>query len=104
MAIDRHQPRIVWQNAVTDEPIPLDQPAAAPVLMQAWRVPAVDESALSDCVVRVLDKRTGHIVLERRGPRIFPNYLLNPKLENGILEVQLPSETVELSYTPSTSK
>lgn len=98
IAVDREQPQLLWQRELIDEPIPLDQPQAAPILVQAWKTPSTDDSRISECTFRVLDKRTGAVAMERRGTHVFPNFLLNSRPENGILEVDLPSETVQLLY------
>jgi hypothetical protein len=99
LAIDRQQPQIVWKKELRDEPFSLDQPRTAPVLVQTFRIPSAEHDGLKEGVVRVIDKRTGKTLCQRRGAQIIPSFLLTPQPEIGILDLVLPSETVRLRYS-----
>jgi outer membrane protein assembly factor BamB len=98
--LDRHQPRILWQRELKNEPLTLDQSRVAPVLVQLWKLVPKRESAASEGMLRVIDKRTGTALVERCHVDLLPYFLLNPDREQAIVELKLPRETIRLLYAP----
>ena len=101
LAIDRELPRILWQRTLKDEPIALDQSRASPVLIQLWKQAQSirGKSGATEGILRVIDKRTGKVLLEKRQDDLPPYYLLNPDLQQGILELKLQRETIRFRYS-----
>lgn len=93
-AIDSQEPQILWQRGLLDEPLSLDQPRTSPVLVQLWKLPPKG----SELMLRLIDKRTGTVVFERSKEDYSPYYLLNPDPQQGILELKLARETIQINY------
>lgn len=98
-AIDRSEPRILWKRTLKDEPIALDQPRAAPVFVQLWKQPSKPSPSGTEGVLRVIDKRTGKVLIEKRRDDLQPYFLLNPDQQLAILELKLQYETIRFRYS-----
>lgn len=99
-AVDRDEPRILWDRKLQEEPIPLDQSVVAPVIVQLWRLaPANDRSPVLG-ILRITDKKTGKMLVDpnRRREDLQPYFLLNPDPQQGIVEVKLARQTIRLTY------
>ncbi len=99
-AVNRHHPEILWKRDLQNEPLGLDQSRAAPVLVQIWKLMPKDRNNASEGMLRVLDKRTGKTLMERRNVDVLPYFLLNPDPQQAILELKLTQETVRMNYAP----
>ena len=99
-AVNRHHPEILWKRDLRNEPIGLDQSKAAPVLVQIWKLLPKGNNAASEGMLRVIDKRTGKTILERRNVDVLPYFLLNPDPQQAILELKLTQETIRMNYAP----
>lgn len=93
-AIDCQSFKLLWQRDLKKEPLSLDQPRTSPVLVQLWKLPPKG----SELMLRLIDKRTGTIVFERSKEDYSPYYLLNPDPQQGVLELKLARETIQISY------
>ncbi len=102
-AIDRHEPRILWKRTLKDEPIALDQSRAAPVFVQLWKQPSKSSPNGTEGVLRVIDKRTGKLLVEKRRDDLQPYFLLNPDVQLAILELKLQYETIRFRYSLDSS-
>jgi outer membrane protein assembly factor BamB len=99
IGIDRRQRQVLWQRELEDEPIALDQSRVAPVLIQAWKRAQRGSVGITEGVLRLIDKRTGSVLVEKHRDDITPNFLLNPDLQQGILEVRLARELIRLDFS-----
>ena len=93
-AVDCSQPKVLWQRELKDEPFAIDQSRTSPVLVQLWKLPPKG----SELMLRLIDKRTGTVVFERSKEDYSPYYLLNPDSQQGILEMKLARETIQINY------
>ena len=93
-AVDCSQPKVLWQRELKDEPLALDQSRTSPVLVQLWKMPPKG----SELMLRLIDKRTGTVVFERTKEDYSPYYLLNPDSQQGVLEMKLARETIQINY------
>ena len=99
-AVNRHHPKILWKRDLQNEPFGLDQSRAAPVLVQIWKLLPKGNNAASEGMLRVIDKRTGKTLMERRNVDVLPYFLLNPDPQQAILELKLTQETLRMNYAP----
>ena len=99
-AVNRHHPKILWKRDLQNEPFGLDQSRAAPVLVQIWKLLPKGNNAASEGMLRVIDKRTGKTLMERRNVDVLPYFLLNPDPQQAILELKLTQETIRMNYAP----
>ncbi len=97
-AVDRYRPQIAWQRELKQEPISLEQSRAAPVLIQLWKPPPSENMRQGEALLRVIDKRTGKIVIEGHQDDLTPYFLLNPDPQQAILELKLAHETIQMNY------
>lgn len=97
---DRYEPRLLWQRELKDEPISLDQSRVSPVLVQLWKKLLASNSNAVEFVLRVTDKRTGKLLPIKPKADLENYFLLNPDLEQAIVEIRLKYETIRLHYTP----
>ena len=97
-AVRRSNPSILWQRELKNEPLALDLSRAAPVLVQLWKLKPRGSNDASEGMLRVIDKRTGKSLIERRSVDVLPYFLLNPDLQQGMLELKLTQETITLNY------
>ena len=97
-AVDRLEPRILWQREMKNEPMSLEQSRGAPVLLQLWKLAAKGSNEASKGTLRVIDKRNGTDLLERNSVDILPYFLLNPDPQQAILELKLTQETIRFHY------
>ncbi|MFO0917312.1 MAG: PQQ-binding-like beta-propeller repeat protein [Planctomycetaceae bacterium] len=94
-AIDRATRQIVWRSDLTGEPWLLDQPPAAPVLVQAFkRPPLVPGQGIGEGVLRVLDKRTGQELLTHRDLNLTPYVAVD--VDPDLKRVSLKTERLSL--------
>ena len=98
-AIDRREPRILWQRELRNEAISLDQSRTAPVLVQLWKLAPKGMNDASDGMLRLIDKRTGKTLIEKRSVDILSYFLLNPDAQQAILELKLTQETIRLNFS-----
>ena len=99
-AVNRHRPKILWKRDLQNEPLGLDQSRTAPVLVQIWKLPSKDRNNASEGMLRVIDKRTGKALTERRNVDVLPYFLLNPDPQQAILELKLTQETIRMNFAP----
>ncbi len=97
-AIDRGAPKILWQRELDDEPLALDQSRVSPILVQVWRVVPKDNGTAGEGILRVIDKRTGKVILEDRREDLQPYFLLNSDPQQGIVELRLARETIRFHF------
>lgn len=98
LAIDRQQPRILWQKELVNEPLSLDQSRASPVLIQNWKLSSRRDVSMVDGILKVTDKRTGINLIDEPRESAMPFFLLNPDPQQGILELKLPRETIRMFF------
>ena len=98
-AIDRETSKILWTRRLKDEPIALDQTRAAPVFIQIWKQPTKANLNAAEGILRVIDKRTGKLLVEKLREDLPPYFLLNPDPQQAILELKLARETIRFRYT-----
>jgi len=101
-AIDRDQPRLLWQTHLDREPWSADQPRAAPLLMQVFKLPSPDlqSGRQSDGVVQLRDKRDGGIVFRKQHAELVGYATLAADPDRAVVDLQLERETVRLRYRP----
>jgi outer membrane protein assembly factor BamB len=97
-AINRNQPRIVWQRQMNKEGFSLGQSTASPILVVLWKQPSEENRNAGEGVLKVVDKRTGDLLFEKKGTEILPYFLLNPDSQLGILELKLSYATLRFHY------
>ena len=97
-AVKRSDPRILWQRELKNEPLALDLARTAPVIVQLWKLKPRGSNDASEGMLRVIDKRTGKSLIERRSVDVLPYFLLNPDPQQGMLELKLTQETITLNY------
>ena len=70
------------------------------MLVQIWKLLPKGNNAASEGMLRVIDKRTGKTLMERRNVDVLPYFLLNPDPQQAILELKLTQETIRMNYAP----
>jgi outer membrane protein assembly factor BamB len=99
-AVDRDEPKILWERKLQDEPIQMDQSVVAPVLIQLWKLVPKDDRSPIEGMLRLTDKRTGKMLVDpnRRHEDLQTFFLLNPDPQQGIVELKLARKTIRLTY------
>ncbi len=99
-AIDRATTSIAWRRNLDNEPLSLDASRMAPVFVQMWRQPNLDNAAAkgSEGWLRLIDKRSGREVAFRKDAALQPYFVLHPAANREMLEILTERETVRLKY------
>jgi hypothetical protein len=102
VAIDRQTGQVIWQRRLEREPFSPDQPRSLPVLMQLHKEPPKDLGAgqITDGVLRLIDKRTGEVWLDHRGPELIGYAAVTATRGRETLDVALERETLRLHFRP----
>ena len=100
-AIDRATKSVTWQRTLDNEPLSLDASRMAPVFVQMWRQPNLDNTATKggEGCLRLIDKRSGSEVAFRKDPSLQPYFVLHPTANREMLDIRTERETVRLRYT-----
>ena len=100
-AIDRATMSIAWRRNLDNEPLSLDASRMAPVFVQMWRQPNLDNSTTKggEGCLRLIDKRSGSEVAFRKDPSLQPYFVLHPTANREMLDIRTERETVRLRYT-----
>ncbi|MEK6259305.1 MAG: PQQ-binding-like beta-propeller repeat protein [Planctomycetota bacterium] len=99
-AIDRATTSIAWRRTLDNEPLSLDASRMAPVFVQMWRQPNLDNTATKggEGWLRLIDKRSGREVAFRKDPSLQPYFVLYPTANREMLDIRTERETVRLKY------
>ena len=99
-AIDRTTTSIAWRRTLDNEPLSLDASRMAPVFVQMWRQPNLDNTATKggEGWLRLIDKRSGSEVAFRKDPSLQPYFVLHPTANREMLDIRTERETVRLRY------
>ncbi len=99
-AIDRATASIAWQRTLFNEPLSLDASRMAPVFVQMWRQPNLDNTANKggEGWLRLIDKRSGREVAFRKDAALQPYFVLHPAANRETLDLHTERETVRLKY------
>jgi len=99
-AIDRATTSIAWRRALDNEPLSLDASRMAPVFVQMWRQPNLDNTAVKggEGWLRLIDKRSGREVTFRKDAALQPYFVLHPAANREMLDIRTERETVRLRY------
>ena len=99
-AIDRATTSIAWRRTLDNEPLSLDASRMAPVFVQMWRQPNLDNTTTKggEGWLRLIDKRSGREVDFRKDASLQPYFVLHPTANREMLEVRTERETVRLKY------
>jgi outer membrane protein assembly factor BamB len=102
-AIDRRTQQCLWTRPAHQEAWSLDQPRSAPVLLQAYKLPAEEEqlNRPSDGVLKLVDKRTGQDVFALQQFNLNGYVSLEPDAERALIDVRLENESIRLRYRPA---
>jgi|GEM_PF-6592474 len=102
VTLHRNTQRVLWQRPLEREPFSADQPRAVPVLMQNFKNPPADlqSGQLTDGVVRLINKTTGEVLLEHRGPDLMGYAALSADRPRGVIHLALERELIQLWYAP----
>jgi len=98
-AVDRFQPKLVWQRELNGEPLPTEHSRAAPVFVQLWKVPPKGQNQTLEATLRLVDKRSGKLLREVPHLDQSTYFLLNPDPQQAIVELRLARQTIRLTYT-----
>lgn len=97
-AVDRNDPKVVWQRELKNEAIALDQSQVAPVMVELWKLLPKNDQVPMEAFIRLIDKRTGKTIYEKQQQDLQPHFLLNPDPRQGIVDLKLSHETIRLTY------
>lgn len=100
LAIDRHERQVSWRRDLEDEPFPLEQSRAGPLLVTAWKVPPGRDPANTggEGILRCVDKRTGELVHELRDPHLQGYHTVWPRPERHAVEVRLQNRLIHFEF------
>ena len=104
-AIDRVAKSVAWHRTLDNEPLSLDASRMAPVFVQMWRQPNLDNTATKggEGCLRLIDKRSGNEVAFRKDPSLQPYFVLHPTANRETLDIRTERETVRLRYERDSS-
>lgn len=97
-AFDRNTWELRWTRDVDDAVIRLDQPADVPILVFQELCLAGAESSQLENRTRVVDKRTGEMLLEETSETPIGRYYLARNREEGWVEVHCADRTFRFEY------
>ncbi len=100
-AIDRASGQIAWRRDHAGEPWLLDQPLAAPVLIQVFKQPPpTPGQGIGEGVLRVFDKRTGEELLTHRDINLVPFVAVEADADLKRVELKMERLVLQLDYDP----
>jgi outer membrane protein assembly factor BamB len=102
VALDRNQGTLLWTASLEREPWSLDQPRAAPLLMQVYKLPLGDLQAgkQADGIVQLRDKRDGQVMFRRQSSDLVGYATLSADPDRSLVDLVMERETVRLRYRP----
>jgi outer membrane protein assembly factor BamB len=100
LAIDRRKHQILWRRDLHDEPFPLEQSRAGPLLVSAWKLPPGRDPAIAggEGILRCVDKRTGELLHETRDPHLQSYLTVWPRPERHAVEVRLQNRLIHFEF------
>lgn len=100
VAINRHNRKILWRRDLDDEPFPLEQSRAGPLLVTTWKIPPGRDPAITggEGIVRCVDKRTGELLHEFRDAHLQDYHTVWPRPERHAVEVRLQNRLIHFEF------
>lgn len=100
VAIDRHSRQILWRRDLEEEPFPMEQSRAGPLLVSAWKLPPGRDPAIAggEGILRCVDKRTGELLHEIRDPHLQGYHTVWPRPESHAVEVRLQNRLIYFEF------